>query len=58
MLQHAKINFESKMSHGETGVRKEPKKCHVLFEWPLTTLALRIKGENNFFLEKKRNLKI
>jgi hypothetical protein len=25
------------MSHGGGGVRKAPKKCHVLFEWPLTT---------------------
>ena len=24
------------MSHGGGGVRKEQKKCHVLFEWPLS----------------------
>ena len=28
------------MSHGGGGVRKVPKKCHVLFEWPLTTSAV------------------
>ena len=31
------------MSQGG-GVRKEPKKCHVLFEWPLSEMCLLIKG--------------
>ncbi len=29
------------MSHGGGGVRKVPKKCHVLFEWPLFPKFLR-----------------
>jgi hypothetical protein len=28
-----------KMSHGGGGVRKVPKKCHVLFEWPLSNIC-------------------
>jgi len=44
------------MSHGETGVRKEPKKCNVLFEWPLTTLSLRKKGEYIFLKKEKKKL--
>ena len=27
------------MSRGGKGVRKVPKKCHVLFEWPLTAFV-------------------
>ncbi len=36
------------MSHGGGGVRIVPKKCHVLFEFPLITLGeLSLQSEQN-----------
>ncbi len=34
------------MSH-EGGVRKVPKKCHVLFEWPLNRFTVDFGNMNN-----------
>ncbi len=37
------------MSHGGGGVRKVPKKCHVLFEWPLRSF------KRKHYVSKKQN---
>jgi hypothetical protein len=52
------------MSHGGWCVRKVPKKCHVLFEWPLRmrntnqmffwTISVWRTLDQNYFLKKSR----
>ena len=53
------------MSHGYgwgRGVRKVPKKCHILFEWPLRTVVksnsvmTNITGKKLFYIAVTENI--